>query len=37
MRDGAPPLSVMDFVWEEIKGISMNPQKTLALLPTLCS
>jgi hypothetical protein len=28
MRDGAPPLSVMDFVWEEIKGISLNPQKT---------
>jgi hypothetical protein len=28
MRGGAPPLSVMDFVWEEIKGISMNPQKT---------
>jgi hypothetical protein len=25
MRDDAPPLSVMDFVWEEIKGISMNP------------
>jgi hypothetical protein len=28
MRDGAPPLSVMDFVWEEKKDISMNPQKT---------
>jgi hypothetical protein len=28
MRDGAPPLSVVDFVWEEIKGISLNPQKT---------
>jgi hypothetical protein len=27
MRDGALPLSVMDFVWEEIKGISLNPQK----------
>jgi hypothetical protein len=25
MRDGAPPLSVMDFAWEEIKGISLNP------------
>jgi hypothetical protein len=25
VRDGAPPLSVMDFMWEEIKGISMNP------------
>jgi hypothetical protein len=28
MKDGALPLSVMDFMWEEIKGISMNPQKT---------
>jgi hypothetical protein len=27
MRDGALPLNVMDFVWEEIKGISLNPQK----------
>jgi hypothetical protein len=26
MRDGAPPLSVVDFMWEEIKGISLNPQ-----------
>jgi hypothetical protein len=26
MRDGAPDFSVIDFVWEEIKGISMNPQ-----------
>jgi hypothetical protein len=25
MRDGALPLNVMDFVWEEIKDISMNP------------
>jgi hypothetical protein len=25
MRDGAPPLSMMDFIWEEIKGISLNP------------
>jgi hypothetical protein len=25
MRDGAPPLGVMDFVWEEIKSISLNP------------
>jgi hypothetical protein len=24
MRDGSLPLSVMDFVWEEIKGISLN-------------
>jgi hypothetical protein len=33
MRDGAPPFSVMDFVWEEIKGISMNPQKTYRFAP----
>jgi hypothetical protein len=25
IRDGAPPLSMVDFVWEEIKDISMNP------------
>jgi hypothetical protein len=25
MRDGASPLSVMNFVWEEIKGSSLNP------------
>jgi hypothetical protein len=35
MRDGAPPHSVMYFVWEEIKGISMNPQKTCGLTPCL--
>jgi hypothetical protein len=35
MRDGAPPFSVMDFVWEEIKGISMNPQKTCGFTPYL--
>jgi hypothetical protein len=35
MRDGAPPLSVMDFVWEEIKCISMNPQKTCGFAPYL--
>jgi hypothetical protein len=33
MRDGAPPFSVMDFVWEEIKGTSMNPQKTCGFAP----
>jgi hypothetical protein len=33
MRDGAPPFRVMDFVWEEIKGISMNPQKTCGFAP----
>jgi hypothetical protein len=35
MRDGVPSLSVMDFVWEEIKGISMNPQKTCGFAPYL--
>jgi hypothetical protein len=34
-RDGAPPFSVIDFIWEEIKGISMNPQKTCGLAPYL--
>jgi hypothetical protein len=24
MRDGAPPFSVIDYIWEEIKGISLN-------------
>jgi hypothetical protein len=33
MRDGALPLNVMDFVWKEIKGISMNPQKTCGFTP----
>jgi hypothetical protein len=32
MRDGAPPLSVM---WEEINGISLNPQKTSGFAPYL--
>jgi hypothetical protein len=27
MRDGAPIFSVIDYIWEEIKGISLNPQK----------
>jgi hypothetical protein len=35
MRDGAPPFSMMDFIWEEIKGISMNPQKTCGFAPYL--
>jgi hypothetical protein len=35
MRDGALPLSVIDFVWEEIKGISLNPQKTCGFTPYL--
>jgi hypothetical protein len=33
MRDGGPPFSVVDFIWEEIKGISMNPQKTCEFVP----
>jgi hypothetical protein len=37
MRDGAPPFSVIDFIWEEIKGISMNPQKTSRFAPYLMS
>jgi hypothetical protein len=35
MRDGAPPLSVMDFMWEEIKGISLNPQNNCGFVPYL--
>jgi hypothetical protein len=35
MRNGAPPLSVMNFVWEEIKGISLNPQNNCGLTPYL--
>jgi hypothetical protein len=35
MRDGALPLNVMDFVWEEIKGISLNPQKNCGFMPYL--
>jgi hypothetical protein len=35
MRDGVPSFSVMDFVWEEIKGISMNPQKMCGFAPYL--
>jgi hypothetical protein len=27
MRDGAPAFSVIDYIWEEIKDISLNPQK----------
>jgi hypothetical protein len=34
-RDGVPSFSVMDFVWEEIKDISMNPQKTCGFTPYL--
>ncbi|KAK3127611.1 hypothetical protein QOZ80_7AG0575730 [Eleusine coracana subsp. coracana] len=35
MRDGAPPFSVIDYIWEEIKSISMNPLKTCAFAPYL--
>jgi hypothetical protein len=35
MRDGAPPFSVIDFIWEVIKAISMNPQKTCGFPPYL--
>jgi hypothetical protein len=35
MRDGAPPFSVIDFIWEEIKGISLNPQKNCGFTPHL--
>jgi hypothetical protein len=35
IRDGVPSFSVMDFVWEETKGISMNPQKTCGFTPYL--
>jgi hypothetical protein len=35
MRDGVPSFSVMDFMWEEIKGISMNHQKTCGFAPYL--
>jgi hypothetical protein len=33
MRDGALDFSAIDFVWEEIKGISMNPQKNCGFAP----
>jgi hypothetical protein len=35
LRDGAPPFSVIDFIWEEIKGISLNPQKNYGFTPYL--
>jgi hypothetical protein len=35
MMDSTPPFSVMDFIREEIKGISMNPQKTCGFAPYL--
>jgi hypothetical protein len=33
MRDGAPPFSMIDYNWEEIKGISLNPQKNCIFAP----
>jgi hypothetical protein len=33
LRDGAPPFSVIDYIWEEIKGISLNPQKNCGFAP----
>jgi hypothetical protein len=33
MRDGAPAFSVIDYIWEEIKGISLNPQKNCGFAP----
>jgi hypothetical protein len=35
MRHGVPPLSMVDFVWEEIKCISLNPQKNCGFTPYL--
>jgi hypothetical protein len=35
LRDGAPPFSVIDYIWEEIKGISLNPQKNCDFAPYL--
>jgi hypothetical protein len=35
MRDGAPAFSVIDYIWEEIKGISLNPQKNCVFAPYL--
>jgi hypothetical protein len=35
IRDGAPSFSVIDFIWEDIKGISMNPKKTYGFAPYL--
>jgi hypothetical protein len=37
MRDGAQPFSVIDFIWEEIKGISLNLKRLVVLHPILYS
>jgi hypothetical protein len=33
LRDGAPPFSVIDYIWKEIKVISLNPQKNYGFAP----
>jgi hypothetical protein len=35
LRDGAPPFSMIDYIWEEIKGISLNSQKNYGFAPYL--
>jgi hypothetical protein len=35
MRDGAPTFSVIDYIWDEITGISLNPQKNCGFTPYL--
>jgi hypothetical protein len=35
LRDGAPPFSMIDYIWEEIKGNSLNPQKNCGFAPYL--
>jgi hypothetical protein len=35
LRDGTPPFSVIDYIWEEIKGFSLNPQKNCGFAPYL--
>jgi hypothetical protein len=35
LRDGAPHFSVIDYIWEEIKDISLNHQKNCSFTPYL--
>jgi hypothetical protein len=35
MRDEASTFSVIDYIWEEIKSISLNPQKNYGFAPYL--
>jgi hypothetical protein len=35
LRDETPPFSVIDYIWKEIKGISLNPQKNCGFTPYL--